>query len=146
MLQPVRTRSLSLKAYRDCVDPALVSKIEALAKPLGRLRVVHINATPDGGGVAEMLRSLVPLSRSVGLDARWYVLPPDEAFFDVTKRLHNWMQGHPGRLTSRCKRAYLDYHARLATQIEKLKADVWVIHDPQPLPLRTLVPLQGAAV
>jgi trehalose synthase len=117
-----------------------------MAEPLRGLRVVHINATPDGGGVAEILRSLVPLSRSLGLDARWYVLPPDDGFFDVTKRMHNWLQGAAGRVTSRHKRTYLAHLRQIAEQTENLRADVWVIHDPQPLPLRSLVPLEGPAI
>jgi trehalose synthase len=146
MLQRVRTSPLALSAYNAYLHRALTAKIEALAEPLRGLRVVHINATPDGGGVAEILRSLVPLSRSVGVDARWYVLPPDDTFFEVTKRFHNWLQGHPGRVTTPHKRTYLEYLTRLAAQMGNLRADVWVVHDPQPLPLRTLVPLEGAAV
>ena len=145
MLQRVKTSALPLAAYQGHVDHGLPAQIEALAGGLRGLRVVHINATPEGGGVAEMLRSLVPLSRAVGLDARWYVLPPDEAFFGVTKRMHNWLQGRPGHPTAGDKRTYLDYLARLAKRMEKLRADVWIVHDPQPLPLRSLVPLRGAA-
>src|SRR5205085_10718930 len=98
MLQPVRTAPLSLTAYKDCADPAMLAQAKAVAAWLHGLRVVHINATPDGGGVAEILRSLVPLLRDLGLDAQWYVLPPDDDFFAVTKQLHNWLQGQPGEL------------------------------------------------
>jgi trehalose synthase len=146
MLRGVRTSALSLSAYSKHAEQAQLQRIEALAKTLHGLRVVHVNATPDGGGVAEILRSLVPLSRSLGLDARWYVLPPDDGFFDVTKRMHNWLQGAPGRVLPRQKRACLEHLRQIAEQTEQLSADVWVIHDPQPLPLRSLVPLQGAAI
>lgn len=146
MLQRVGTKRLPLSAYAEHITRGLLRQIEALAEPLRGLRVIHINATPDGGGVAEILSSLVPLSRDVGLDARWYVLPPDDDFFDVTKRMHNWLQGHPGRLVSEHKRAYLGHLKRIAEQADALSADVWVVHDPQPLPLRSLVPLEGAAI
>src|SRR5437763_6521290 len=111
MVHRVKTSALPLAAYQGHVDHGLPAQNEALAGALRGLRVVHINATPEGGGVAEMLRSLVRLSRAVGLDARWYVLPPDEAFFGVTKRMHNWLQGQPGRPTRDDKRTYLDYLA-----------------------------------
>jgi trehalose synthase len=146
MLRRVRTATLPLSAFREHAEPAQLRRIETLARSLRGLRVIHVNATPDGGGVAEILRSLVPLSRSLGLDARWYVLPPDDAFFDVTKRMHNWLQGAPGRLLSRDKRTYLAHLLRVAEQTDTLRADVWVIHDPQPLPLRALVPLEGPAI
>jgi trehalose synthase len=132
--------------YADHADRSLIEQVEASAEALRGLRVVHINATPDGGGVAEILRSLVPLSRSLGLDAHWFVLPPDDGFFDVTKRMHNWLQGAAGRLQPRFKRTYLGYLRQLAELTDRIHADVWVIHDPQPLPLRSLVPLEGPAI
>jgi trehalose synthase len=146
LLRRVRTTGLPLSAYQGQVEPAQLAQIAALAAPLRGLRVVHINATPDGGGVAEILRSLVPLSRSIGLDAHWYVLPPDDGFFDVTKRMHNWLQGAPGKLRSRHKQTYLAHLRQIAEQTDRLRADVWVVHDPQPLPLRALVPLEGPAI
>jgi trehalose synthase len=146
MLRRVRTAALPLSAYDAFLERAQLEELATLAEPLRGLRVVHVNATPDGGGVAEILRSLIPLSRSLGLDARWHVLPPDDRFFDVTKRMHNWLQGQRGRVTPQQKRVYLEYLRRVAEQAEQPRADVWVVHDPQPLPLRTLVPLEGAAL
>src|SRR5688572_5273854 len=60
-------------------------------------RVVwNVNSTARGGGVAELLASLVPYSRAAGVDVRWVVIEGDEAFFRVTKRLHNLLHGMPG--------------------------------------------------
>src|SRR5215213_4160583 len=146
MLPRVRTTAIPLSAYGQHIEPAQLEQLEALAAPLQGLQVVHINATPDGGGVAEILRSLVPVSRSLGLDACWHVLPPDEGFFEVTKRMHNWLQGQSGRITAQQKHTYLEYLRRVADQATTFRADVWVVHDPQPLPLRTLVPLEGPAI
>jgi trehalose synthase len=146
MLQPVECASLDLATYAEHAEPSMLAQIRAEAVPLHGLRVVHINATADGGGVAEILRSLVPLLSDVGLDACWYVLPPDDDFFAVTKQLHNWLQGHPGELEPQHQRTYSTYLEHLAAQMGELDADVWVIHDPQPLPLRALVPLRGAAI
>jgi trehalose synthase len=145
-LQRVETAAVRLEAYRDHVQPALLTQIRALAAPLRGARVVHIKATPNGGGVAEILRSLVPLSRDLGLDAHWYVLPPDVGFFNVTKKLHNWLQGQPGEFTSEERRTYATYLQRVADNMGEMAADVWIIHDPQPLPLRSLAPLRGATI
>ena len=62
------------------------------------MRVVHVNSTARGGGVAEILRSLVPLMRDVGLDAQWMVMPGDDAFFETTKKMHNLLQGADGEV------------------------------------------------
>jgi trehalose synthase len=145
-LTAVRTRATSLDAYAPFIERRLSEKLDLLASPLRGLRVVHINATPAGGGVAEILGALVPLSRSVGLDARWYALPPDDRFFEVTKRMHNWLQGKGGRLARRDREVYTTYSERVAARIKDLRADVWVVHDPQPLALRSLAPLRGPAV
>jgi trehalose synthase len=57
----------------------------------------NVNSTARGGGVAEMLRSLIGYVEGTGLDARWVVVEPTEvAFFDLTKRLHNRLHGYPG--------------------------------------------------
>jgi trehalose synthase len=64
----------------------------------------------------------------------------------VTKQLHNWLQGYPGEIGLHHQRTYSTYLEHLAAQMSELDADVWVIHDPQPLPLRALVPLRGAAI
>ncbi len=146
MLQGIDTPPVRIAAYEEHADPATLAQIQATAAQLRGLRVVHINATSDGGGVAEILRSLVPLLSDLGLDACWYVLPPDDEFFAVTKQLHNWLQGHPGEIEPQHRRTYGTYLERLAAQMGDLDADVWVIHDPQPLALRALVPLRGAAI
>jgi trehalose synthase len=146
MLQPIETTPVRLAEYDEHAEPTLLGHIRSLAAPLRGLRVVHVNATADGGGVAEILRSLVPLFQDVGVDARWHVLPPDDSFFSVTKQVHNWLQGAPGKIGPDDKRTYGAYLERLAVQIADLDGDIWVIHDPQPLALRTLVPLKGAAI
>jgi len=146
MLVPVQTSPASLEPYRQVIEPALWKRIDQLAKPAQGLRVVHINATPAGGGVAEILQTLIPLMQAVGVDARWYVLPPDGEFFNVTKHMHNWLQGRSGHIRTRDKQVYQDYSERVAAQIRDLEADVWVVHDPQPLPLRSLAPLSGPSI
>ena len=142
MLQPVKTTPVRLVAYEGHADPTLLVRIRSIGATLRGLRVAHINATADGGGVAEILRSLIPLLQDVGVDAHWYALPPDGRFISVTKQVHNWLQGAPGEIGPTHKRTYSAYLQRLGAQMGALDADVWVVHDPQPLALGTLVPLK----
>jgi len=146
MLHRVEVAPRPLTAYEPLLQTAQTREIRSLARWLRGCRVVHINATPQGGGVAEILHSLVPLLQSVGVDASWYVLPPDDAFFEVTKQFHNWLQGAPGRIAARHKRTYQAYLKQLAAQMVGIDADVWVVHDPQPLPLIALAPLAGRTI
>ena len=75
-----------LDGYKGIVSEKLLSEVVQAAKKLEGLRIVHINATPQGGGVAEILKSMVPLMRDVGIKAEWYALSPEESFFRISKR------------------------------------------------------------
>lgn len=127
----VKFPSKHLDDYSSFV-PQVVQEIHQLAKPLKGLKVVHLNATALGGGVAEMLRSAVPLQRNIGLDSSWLVIPPEDSFFKITKEIHNFLQGKKGSLTKRQKKIYLDYNQYLTQLLTKIKADIFLIHDPQP--------------
>ncbi|MCL6650509.1 MAG: glycosyl transferase family 1, partial [Chloroflexi bacterium] len=133
MLKRVATAPMSLEAYRGIISDELYVRIIELAEDLVGLRVGHINATPEGGGVAEMLKSLIPLKQGLGLDAAWYVMPPDEEFFKVTKQFHNCLQGKNGSLPPADFARYLRHNALTANLMKEIEVDVWVIHDPQPL-------------
>ncbi len=85
--------SAGLDAYRPLVGDATVDRLRALAAPLRGTTVLHVNATPVGGGVVEMLLSLVPLMRDAGFEVDWYALEAEPSFFEVTKRYHNALQG-----------------------------------------------------
>jgi trehalose synthase len=91
-----------------------------------------VNATPMGGGVAEILRSLVPLMQGCGIAVEWLTLQAGPAFFEVTKKLHNLLQGQAGDLTEDERRLYLDQNEQAARALAEIEADLWVIHDPQP--------------
>ena len=71
----------------------LTERIRELAEPLKGKRVLHVSATAFGGGVSEILYTIVPLMRDVGLDAHWHVIFGKEEFFNATKLLHNSLQG-----------------------------------------------------
>lgn len=136
----VPTQPTSLDAYRGIVHDELCNEIEQLAAPIRGLRVHHINATPNGGGVAEILRALVPLMTGVGLEARWYTLAPDNQFFGVTKRIHNMLQGESDGLTDTELRIYLAHNERTAREMAEVETDIWIVHDPQPLPVLSIAP------
>src|SRR5436190_20933301 len=83
----------SIEAYARSAGERAVEEVRVLATSLRGARVLHLNATPYGGGVAEILRSEVPLLRDLGLVAEWQLITGDDAFFSVTKAIHNGLQG-----------------------------------------------------
>src|SRR5436189_6456524 len=99
MLQDVALGDRSLADYTHLVGRPLVEEIRELAGPLQGKRVLHVSATAFGGGVSEILYTLVPLMRDVGLDAEWHVIYGREEFFNATKIMHNALQCNPQDLT-----------------------------------------------
>lgn len=132
MLESVDVGRQSVDLYGTTAGRAAVENLRALAAPLRGLRVLHLNATPYGGGVAEILRSEVPLLRDLGLAADWKIVTGDKDFFTVTKIMHNALQGSPRSLTEHEKEVYLTYSTRNARLLEE-EYDLIVAHDPQPL-------------
>lgn len=127
----VDTKSKRLEDYSD-ITPKAVKEIKKLAEKLNGVSIAHVNATAVGGGVAEMLRSEVPLQKDIGLKSDWYVIPPNDDFFEVTKSIHNFMQGKPGNLTKGQKKLYLEYNQYIGELLSEIEADIFLIHDPQP--------------
>jgi len=132
MLPLVEVKKRQLKEYRDLVPGCLLKEIDSLSRELRGKKVFHVNSTPKGGGVAEILKSLVPLMRDVGLDAEWYTAPFDGDFFEITKRMHNALQGKDCPITSNEKKKYMEQVGLVAELMKEMKPDIWVIHDPQP--------------
>src|SRR3954447_14003740 len=89
MLQPVAVGHKSLADYTHLAGRSLVEEIRALAGELSGLKVLHLSATAFGGGVSEILYTLVPLMIDVGIQAEWQVMLGREEFYNATKRLHN---------------------------------------------------------
>ena len=137
MLEIVDVGTQSIDSYRASAGNDAVETARTLAAPLRGVRVLHINATPYGGGVAEILRSAIPLFRDLGLAADWKLITGDEQFFSVTKTIHNGLQGGEGMLSTAQQSTYLEYSARNAELLEE-EYDIVVVHDPQPLPLPEL--------
>jgi len=134
MLQRVDVGKRSLDAYRGVVPEATLAQLSAFAATLRGVRVLHLNATPYGGGVSELLRSMVPLLNDLGLIAEWEIISGDDAFFEVTKTIHNGLQGAARGLTPDARAVYLANAKRNAMAFEE-EYDVVIVHDPQPAPL-----------
>ncbi len=134
MLQQVKVGQKSLQDYQPIVGGEKVEDIQVLADRLRGARVLHINATAFGGGVAEILSTLVPLMRDVGLDAEWRVMYGEDEFFNVTKAFHNALQGADIPLTEEMKEIY-DRYNRLNAEAFEGEYDYVVLHDPQPAAL-----------
>ena len=131
MLQRVELEQKLLADYRPVVGDEVVAEIEELATSLRGARVVHVNATAFGGGVAEMLVTLVPLMRDVGLDAEWQVIAGEDEFFNVTKACHNGLQGMDIPFTEKMQGVWQRYNEMNAVRFEG-EYDFVVVHDPQP--------------
>jgi len=132
MLPLVKTPKQSLERYRNLIPGQLFREIQRESKNFKGLRVCHINATPRGGGVAEVLKSLVPLMKGMGIEARWHTIPQRNNFFEITKRMHNALQGKKYKFPLSARKKYIFHMARTAEMMKDMKADIWVIHDPQP--------------
>lgn len=131
-----------LEQYAEVAGHDAVDYLCQLAAPLAGARVVHVNSTREGGGVAEILNKMVPLMEAVGLRARWEVISGDDDFYRCTKGFHNALQGEPVVLPDALLRAYEQTNARNAEALREVleQADFVVIHDPQPAPLITHCP------
>ncbi len=135
MLHRVDVGDLSIEPYRDVVGDEVIAELRRVAAPLRGLKILHLNATSYGGGVSELLRSVVPLERDLGLDADWRIIAADDDFFNVTKMIHNALQGEERALTAEQMQTYREVSVRNA-ELMDTDYDVFVVHDPQPLAIR----------
>jgi trehalose synthase len=135
LLQEVALGQKSLADYTHIAGKPLIERIRELADALEGRRVLHVSATAFGGGVSEILYTIVPLMRDVGLDAHWHVIFGKEEFFNATKLLHNSLQGAEETLS--------DEQWEVFDEINEINAeglqgewDTVIVHDPQPIGLR----------
>lgn len=124
----------SLEEYRSIVGEEVISSIYRKARTLYGLKVININSTFYGGGVAEILNTFVPLMNDAGVEADWRILRGTPDFFDITKKFHNGLQGDSINLTQIKRRLYMQASETFASYCH-IDDDCVVIHDPQPLPL-----------
>ena len=135
MLQEVALGHKSLADYTHIAGKELTERIRALAEPLQGRRVLHVSATAFGGGVSEILYTIVPLMRDVGIDAHWNVIFGKEEFFNATKLLHNSLQGAEDTLTDEQWALFDEINEMNAKGLEG-EWDTIIVHDPQPVGLR----------
>jgi trehalose synthase len=132
MLQTVDVGHRSIAAYEHSAGRDAVHQLRELAEPLKGARVLHVNATPYGGGVAEILRAEIPLLRDLGVHAEWKLITGGEAFFRTTKAMHNGLQGSRRSLTAIDRDVYVQ-NAQRNAELQDEDYDLYFIHDPQPL-------------
>lgn len=136
-LQRIVLSEQSIGPYASIVGDEKIEELVSLAADLKGARVLHINATPYGGGVAEILRSHIPLLRGLGIDAEWMVIRGDDEFYNVTKAFHNALQGGEYRLDAKSKEIFMANNSLNAGYLDG-NYDYIVVHDPQPAAIRTL--------
>jgi len=136
--------SKRLTTYAKLGNKKLVVDIDDYAKRLRPKQIVEINSTSEGGGVAEMLKSYIPLMNDLGLKVAWRVLMPDPQFFRITKTIHNCLQGICPLPPAEELKYYNEYLARQSRYLPP--ADLYVLHDPQTLGLIDHLPPEANVI
>jgi len=126
----------SLDKYQDIIGDHAIQNIRDEASSLSEKKMVHINSTYQGGGVAEILNSLVILLNDVGIETDWRILHGNLDFFTITKKFHNALQGDRINLSEKKKEIYYINNVNNAI-FSHINHDFVVVHDPQPLPIIT---------
>ena len=132
--------SATLSSYEAIVGSAVIRQLRQLGEKLAGTRIVHVNSTREGGGVAEILEWMTPLMTELGLKATWEVIHGSGRFFEITKAIHNGLQGHPVQISGKDWKVYEDVNARNFERLRPIleEADIVFIHDPQPAHLLRL--------
>lgn len=139
MLRVELNRKIELKDYEGIVQESQIELVRQVGDKLRGKSVTHVNSTSFGGGVAEILHSLVPLMRDAGLDVHWEVIKGGLDFFTVTKKIHNALQGMNNPLSKEEERLYLEYN-KMNSELSILDTDVVMVHDAQPAALIQFYP------
>ncbi|MGD6851022.1 MAG: glycosyltransferase [Candidatus Bathyarchaeia archaeon] len=134
MLNVGLTGKIELSNFVDIVGEKQIQTVRSLGDKLKGKSVTHINSTSFGGGVAEILHNMVPLMRDAGLDVQWEVIKGDLAFFNITKKMHNALQGANLVLSKEEEQAYLENN-KTNSEAANLDADIVMVHDAQPAAL-----------
>lgn len=123
-----------LSQYEQIAGKDVVDHLRVLAAPLAGLKVVHINSTKSGGGVAEILHKLVPLKQGLGIDTDWIVIEGEPEFYNCTKAFHNALQGETTAFSDSMFKAYEQTNRKFAekNRDQLAQADIVFVHDPQP--------------
>ncbi len=132
----------ALDRYSEICGPDVIDQLRQLVAPLKGAKVIHVNSTRKGGGVAEILAKLVPLKMDLGIDVSWEVIEGNADFFRCTKGFHNALQGNKVEIPQSLLENYENTNRKNAEGLrDKLEeADIVFIHDPQPAPLLEYCP------
>jgi len=122
---------IGLNDYAPIVGQEVIDQLQRLAARLGPRRFVHINSTRTGGGVAEILERAVPLLQQLGMDVKWEVIQGDQEFFEITKAMHNALQGYKVHLSPGMLDHYREINRENARKFT-WESDFVLVHDPQP--------------
>lgn len=125
---------MKLSDYEPIVGKSTIDELKLLASRLSGKVIQNINSTYSGGGVAEILSRMVPLLFELGVDARWSVIKGENAFFEVTKKLHNALHGKKESITQDDINVFLETSQKNIKELE-LYGDIVFVHDPQPVAL-----------
>lgn len=132
-MQLVETdKQIELKDYFGIIEDSLYYDLIQLSEKLKGLRVCHINATSYGGGVAEILHQLIPLANSMGVRTDWKIITAEGDFFDVTKKVHNALQGANLEISDEEWFAYKTCNLKMSDKFDPDEYDLIIVHDPQP--------------
>lgn len=123
-----------LESYAGIAPKRDLIIIRLLGRRFAGRTFLHVNSTRVGGGVAEILHRMLPILNDIGIRARWEVIEGDPDFFDMTKKIHNALQGKPEEITSSMWEHHFQVN-RINAEGMDLGADFAFIHDPQPVPL-----------
>ena len=123
-----------LDDYAEVAGRGVVQDIRKLASGLRGKSVLHLNSSPSGGGVADIFEALIPLLNDVGVEAEWRTIRGEAPFFDVTKSMHNSLQGKRVEWTAGMWDTWIEYNRRNAHEVFA-EYDIIFVHDPQPAPI-----------
>jgi trehalose synthase len=126
-----------LESYAGITGNDVIDQLRQLARPLTKMKIVHVNSTKVGGGVAEILEKLVPLTNEIGIDTKWEVICGEGEFYECTKAMHNALQGNREDISPALLRSYEQTNLANAEKLRPIleEADFVFIHDPQPAAL-----------
>lgn len=136
--------SHSLEDYAPLIEQEEVEKLEALAGELQGIKILELNSTALGGGVAEMLYSSVPFLNNLGIEDEWKVIKGTKPYYEVTKNIHNTLQGKDCCFTSEMEEIYFaTVRENAEANIIDWNPDVVFVHDPQPMGLAPYIKKKG---
>ena len=124
-----------LNNYKEIAGETAIQEIRRVGEKLNGKKVIHINSTKVGGGVAEILQRLIPLMKDTGIDANWKTIEGNDEFYKITKKIHNALHGVIVPITQEMLELYDNTNKQNAEQLDLDDADFVIVHDPQPAAL-----------